>query len=72
MFSQQYECVGIFDQDRLIGVAGLWYQMRHYSGRSCEVDHVYIDERFRSEGIGKNYSHLLKRMSLQKGVKQLN
>ena len=53
MFSQQYECVGIFDQNRLIGVAGLWYQMRHYSGRSCEVDHVYIDERFRSEGIGK-------------------
>lgn len=53
MFQQHYECVGVFEEDCLIGVAGLWYQTRHYSGRSCEVDHVYIDEKHRSGGIGK-------------------
>ena len=53
MFQQHYECVGVFKEDRLIGVTGLWYQTRHYSGRSCEVDHVYIDEKYRSGGIGK-------------------
>ena len=53
MFQQHYECVGVFEEDRLIGVTGLWYQTRHYSGKSCEVDHVYIDEKHRSGGIGK-------------------
>ena len=53
MFQQHYECVGVFEEDRLIGVTGLWYQTRHYSGKSCEVDHVYIDEKHRSGGVGK-------------------
>ena len=53
MFQQHEEGVGVFEEDRLIGVTGLWYQTRHYSGKSCEVDHVYIDEKHRSGGIGK-------------------
>ena len=71
MFSQQYECVGIFDQNRLIGVAGLWYQMRHYSGRSCELDHVYIDERFRSEGIGKKLFTFIEAHVTSKGCEAI-
>ena len=42
MFSQNYECIGVFIKAKLIGVVGLWFQTRLYSGRSCELDHVYI------------------------------
>lgn len=55
MFTQSYECVGVFDKDKLVGVAGLWYQTRHYSGKSCEADHVFIQQAYRSKGIGENY-----------------
>lgn len=36
MFSQNYECLGVFKDEELIGVCGLWFQTRHYSGKSCE------------------------------------
>ncbi len=53
MTQQNYECVGVYDGEKLIGISGLWFQTRHYSGRSVEPDHVVIDPAYRSKGIGK-------------------
>ncbi len=53
MVRQNYECLGVFDAEKLIGVCGLWFQTRHYAGKSVEVDHVIIDDAYRSHGIGK-------------------
>jgi GNAT superfamily N-acetyltransferase len=52
MTKQNYECAGVFDGVQLIGICGLWFQTRHYAGRSIEMDHVIIEERYRSQGIG--------------------
>ena len=53
MFKQNYECYGIYWDDKLVGVFGLWFAIRHYAGKTCEADHVYIDDNYRSKGIGK-------------------
>ncbi len=53
MFGQNYECHGIYLDGELAGVFGLWFMTRHYAGRSCEPDHIYIEEKFRSRGLGK-------------------
>ena len=37
MFTQNYECTGVYDKDTLIGICGLWYCTRHYSGKSVEI-----------------------------------
>lgn len=50
---QNYECIGVFDDNKLIGICGLWYSMRHYIGKSVEPDHVIIDEAYRGNNIGK-------------------
>ena len=55
MITQNYECVGIFHDNTLIGCCGLWYQMRHYSGESCELDHFFILPEYRSQGIGNAF-----------------
>ncbi|WP_308990584.1 GNAT family N-acetyltransferase [Mariniflexile litorale] len=55
MVTQNYECAGIYDNDTLIGVCGLWFCTRHYSGKSVEVDHVYIDDNYRGKGLGKDF-----------------
>lgn len=52
MASQNYECIGMFDGEKLMGVCGMWFQTRHYAGKSCEIDHVIIDEGYRGKGIG--------------------
>ena len=53
MTQQNYECLGIFDEEKLIGTCGLWFQTRHYAGRSLEMDHVIIDDAYRGHGVGK-------------------
>ena len=53
MVTQNYECLGIYNDAKLIGVCGLWYQTRHYAGKSVEMDHVIIDKDHRGKGIGK-------------------
>lgn len=53
MTQQNYECLGVYNADILIGTFGLWFQTRHYAGRSLEMDHVIIDDAYRGQGIGK-------------------
>lgn len=55
MITQNYECAVIYDADRIVGVCGLWFCTRHYSGRSVEPDHVYIEEAYRGRGLGGQF-----------------
>ena len=49
MFQHEYDCIGFYDNDHLIGLCGLWYQTRHYSGKSCELDHLYIKPAYQGQ-----------------------
>ena len=71
MFSQNYECIGIFNRTKLIGVVGLWFQMRLYSGRSCELDHVYILPEHRRLGIGSKLISFVEEHVYNKGFECL-
>ena len=55
MITQNYECAVIMKGTELIGVSGIWYCTRHYSGKSAELDHVYIDDGYRGQGLGKQF-----------------
>lgn len=67
MFEQNYECFGIYFEEKLVGVFGMWFMTRHYAGRSCEPDHIYIDERYRSLGIGKKLFRFIYKYAEEKG-----
>ena len=53
MAEQNYECVGVYDNKILIGIPGLWFLTRHYIGKTVEPDHVFIEESYRGQAIGK-------------------
>ncbi|WP_242091766.1 GNAT family N-acetyltransferase [Aestuariivivens sediminicola] len=55
MVVQNYECAVMIINDLIIGVCGLWYCTRHYSGKSVEPDHVFIEDAFRGKGYGKQF-----------------
>lgn len=55
MVSQNYECIGLFDGENLIGICGLWFSTRHYIGKTAEVDHVIINNTYRNKGLGQFY-----------------
>jgi GNAT superfamily N-acetyltransferase len=53
MVTQNYKCVGIYNNNNLIGISGLWFLTRHYCGKVIEPDHVIINDQFRNKGLGK-------------------
>ena len=67
MVTQNYECAVIYDGDELIGVSGLWYCTRHYSGKSVELDHVFIAGAYRSQGLGKQFLNWIYNYAKNKG-----
>ena len=67
MTTQNYECAVIYDGDKIIGVTGLWYCTRHYSGKSVEPDHVIIDDDYRGKGIGKQFFNWIYKYVKEKG-----
>jgi len=71
MFSQNYECLGVFKGKELIGICGLWFQTRHYSGKSCEPDHVFIRPKYRDQGIGDKMFKFIEQYCKEKGCESL-
>ncbi|PQJ19647.1 GNAT family N-acetyltransferase [Tenacibaculum sp. SG-28] len=66
-----YECVGVFDQETLIGISGLWYATRHYIGKSVEPDHVVIDEKYRGKNVGKLFFAWIYEYTKKKGCEAM-
>lgn len=67
MFDQNYECFGAFSSGELIGVFGLWFMTRHYAGRSCEPDHIFIKPSLQNRGIGKEIFDFIFSYAMDKG-----
>ncbi|MDM5271783.1 GNAT family N-acetyltransferase [Sulfurovum sp. zt1-1] len=52
MISQGYQCIGIFDDDELIGISGIWIVTKYYIGRLIEPDNVIISPEYQNKNIG--------------------
>ncbi|WP_290626192.1 GNAT family N-acetyltransferase [Altibacter sp.] len=66
MASQNYQCLGIYTSETLIGTCGMWFQTRHYAGKSMEIDHVIIEEAYRNRGLGKDLMEFIYAYARQK------
>ena len=71
MFDQNYECFGIYKENKLIGVFGLWIMTRHYAGRACEVDHIYIENSFQRKGVGKSLFEFIQDYAISKSCETM-
>ena len=68
---QNYECVGAFDGEELIGICGLWYSVRHYIGKSVEPDHVIINHLYRNKNIGTQFFSWIYEYTKSKGCEAI-
>src|SRR6266487_3321445 len=53
MMELNYECLGVYDKDKLIGICGLWTLVKLYNGKHLEPDNVIIHPDYRNKGIGE-------------------
>jgi GNAT superfamily N-acetyltransferase len=47
-----FQCFGAYHGEKLIGIAGFWIRTRYHTGKVIEPDAVFVDENYRSRGIG--------------------
>ena len=66
--NQNYECAGMYLDNKLIGISGIWYMTRHYIGKTSEIDHVIIDENLQSKGYGKQFINWIMEHLKAKGI----
>ena len=71
MVTQNYECIGVYDGGKLMGVSGLWFCTRHYSGRSAELDHVFIEDAYRNKGLGTQFINWIQEYVKSKGYEAI-
>ncbi len=53
MINNGYECVGIYSENILIGICGIWTHYKYYVGKHIEPDNVYIKAEYQNLGAGK-------------------
>jgi GNAT superfamily N-acetyltransferase len=53
MVEKGYECVGVYDGNKMIGICGMWILTKYYVGRHIEPDNVMILPEYRGQGIGE-------------------
>ena len=53
MLENGYQCVGIYENDELIGASGLWVLCKYYVGKHIEPDNVILLPEHQGQGIGK-------------------
>lgn len=68
MAEQSYECAGMYLNDELIGICGIWYMTRHYIGKSSELDQVIINKNLQGKGYGKRFMKWVANHLKSKGV----
>ncbi|MDI1234463.1 MAG: GNAT family N-acetyltransferase [bacterium] len=67
--NHNYECVGVYDGETLIGMSGLWLLNKYYVGKHIEPDNVVIIPAYRGKGIGQQLLNWINEYGKQNGCK---
>jgi GNAT superfamily N-acetyltransferase len=66
-----WRCVGVFDQNIMIGLSGYWFNTRLYCGKYLYIDHFVIDNKRRGDGVGTQLLAYLKQLAKDKNCEQV-
>ena len=53
MLDTGYQCAGIYENNELIGISGLWILYKYYVGKHIEPDNVILAPEYQGQGIGR-------------------
>ena len=53
MIPNNYSQVAVFENNKCIGVTGIWFQTKLWCGKALEIDNFIVHSEHRSKGIGK-------------------
>jgi diamine N-acetyltransferase len=72
MLANNYHCIGVYDQNKLVAISGFWFIQKYYTGKYLEPDNVVIEPSYRRHGIGQLLSDWLDKHALENNCVALN
>lgn len=57
MISKNYTQVAVFENDICVGLSGMWFGIKLWSGKYLEIDNFIVHNDHRMKGIGKLITH---------------
>lgn len=67
MITRGYKCLGVYDNEKLIGICGIWMLTKIYIGRHVEPDNVTIHPDYRNKGIGEKMMEWVNEYAVSNG-----
>jgi len=67
MLVKNYECVGVYDNETLIGISGIWLLNKYYVGKHIEPDNVVIHPDYRNKGVGEMMMQFVHNYAIENG-----
>jgi len=71
MIPHGYRCIGAYQGNRMVGVAGYWLGVKFWCGEFLEPDNVFVLPELRSAGIGAKIMDYLEDKARQLGCKMV-
>lgn len=71
MLEHNYQCIGVYDDEHLIGISGLWTLYKYYMGKHIEPDNVIILPEYRDKGIGRRLVQWIEQYALEQGCRSV-
>ena len=53
MLPHNYGMIGVFENDKCLGISGYWLGSKLWCGKYLELDNVVVKEEHRNKGVGK-------------------
>ncbi|OSZ78748.1 hypothetical protein CAP35_11015 [Chitinophagaceae bacterium IBVUCB1] len=67
MSQNNYECAGMYDDDKLIAITGIWTLHKHYVGAHIELDNVMVLPEYRNQKAGEQLTDWVHNYARSKG-----
>jgi ribosomal protein S18 acetylase RimI-like enzyme len=59
MISKNYTQIAVFENDVCVGLSGMWFGIKLWSGKYLEIDNFIVHNDHRMKGIGKLITHYI-------------
>lgn len=67
MLTRNYTQVAVFENQECVGITGVWFGIKLWSGKYLEIDNFIVHPNHRSKGIGKLLTDYVNQKALDLG-----
>ena len=71
MLPNGYRMVGIFTDEKCVGLSGFWINTKLYSGKYLEIDNFIVDAAYRSQELGKRLSDWMQQLAVKENCQTI-